>query len=403
MHHFCTTLRSLVLILMTSLFATGCFGMPNAIVHASDPQTADPCTGPNPIVQKPDFNLVQIASGLSSPLYVTSARDNSGRLFIVEQTGTIRILQDGKPLAAPFLNLGNRTRGGGEQGLLSVAFHPNYAQNGRLFVDYTRAGDGATIIAEFHVGSDPNLADLASEHVLLVIRQPFSNHNGGLVKFGPDGYLYIGMGDGGSGGDPQGNGQNLSVLLGKLLRIDVDNTDGKPYAIPADNPFINTTVAGKEVYAYGLRNPWRYSFDRCNGRLFLADVGQGNYEEIDLIDSGGNYGWNTMEGTHCFHPSSGCNRTGLTLPIAEYDHSAGDCAVTGGYVYRGTEIPDLDGHYLFADYCTGHLWSLVQDSTGQWQMTQLRDLGFNISSLGEDQEGELYIVDLGGAVYKITK
>lgn len=388
---------------MISLYATGCFGIPNAIVHAADPQTADPCTGPNPIVQKPDFNLVQIASGLTSPLYVTSAGDDSGRLFIVEQTGTIRILQDGKLLPAPFLNLGNQTQGGGEQGLLSVAFHPDYAQNGRFFVDYTRTDDGATIMAEFHVSSDPNLADLTSERILLVIRQPFSNHNGGLVKFGPDGYLYIGMGDGGSGGDPMGNGQNLSALLGKLLRIDVDNTDGKPYAIPADNPFINTPNAGKEIYAYGLRNPWRYSFDRCNGRLFLADVGQGNYEEVDLIDSGGNYGWNIMEGTHCYHPNFGCNQTGLTLPIAEYDHSFDDCAVTGGYVYRGIEIPDLDGHYLFGDYCTGHLWSLVQDSSGQWQMTQLRDLGFNISSFGVDQTGELYIVGLGGVVYKITK
>jgi glucose/arabinose dehydrogenase len=334
---------------------------------------------------------------------VTSAGDDSGRLFIVEQTGTIRILQDGKLLPAPFLNLGNQTQGGGEQGLLSVAFHPDYAQNGRFFVDYTRTDDGATIMAEFHVSSDPNLADLTSERILLVIRQPFSNHNGGLVKFGPDGYLYIGMGDGGSGGDPMGNGQNLSALLGKLLRIDVDNTDGKPYAIPADNPFINTPNAGKEIYAYGLRNPWRYSFDRCNGRLFLADVGQGNYEEVDLIDSGGNYGWNIMEGTHCYHPNFGCNQTGLTLPIAEYDHSFDDCAVTGGYVYRGIEIPDLDGHYLFGDYCTGHLWSLVQDSSGQWQMTQLRDLGFNISSFGVDQTGELYIVGLGGVVYKITK
>ncbi len=325
------------------------------------------------------------------------------RLFIVEQVGRIRIFKEGSLLATPFLDIQDRTRGRGEQGLLSVAFHPDYKSNGRFFVNYTRAGDGATVISEFRrSGNQADIADKSSERVLLVIAQPFENHNGGLNKFGPDGYLYIGMGDGGAGGDPNGHGQNLASLLGSLLRIDVNNTDGAPYGIPADNPFVNHPSAAKETYAYGLRNPWRYSFDRCNGRLFLGDVGQRNFEEIDLIKPGGNYGWNIMEGSHCYLPTTGCNRSGLELPIAEYDHTRNNCSVTGGYVYRGKAIERLIGHYLFGDYCTGLIFSLVEKNN-QWIISELEQTGFNISSFGEDEAGELYVADLSGEIYKIIK
>ena len=347
----------------------------------------------------PEIALRAVVTGLEKPVYVTPAGDGSGRLFVVEQEGTIRIVRDGRLLPRAFLDIRRRVIDGGELGLLSVAFHPQYARNGRFYVNYTAdSGNLQTVIAEYRVSADdPDVADTA-ERVLLEIPQPFRNHNGGLNLFGPDGMLYIGMGDGGSGGDPLNNGQRLDTLLGKLLRIDVDG--GSPYRVPPDNPFVDRSAARPEIWASGLRNPWRVSFDRATGRLFLGDVGQNRWEEIDLIAKGGNHGWRIMEGAHCFNPETGCRTTGLILPIAEYGRDLG-CSVTGGYVYRGTRIRDLVGRYLFSDYCTGRLWSLRQ-SGGRWVMEELRATGLTVSSFGEDQAGELYVVDHRGAVYQIV-
>src|SRR3990172_7052852 len=347
----------------------------------------------------PPIRLQPIVTGLDSPVHLTHAGDGSGRLFVVEQEGIVRIIRDGRLLPRPFLDIRGRVISGGEMGLLSVAFHPQYARNGRFFVNYTANSTTLrTVIAEFHVsGDDPNVAD-ATERVLLEIPQPFRNHNGGLNLFGPDGMLYIGMGDGGSGGDPLNNGQRLDTLLGKLLRIDIDG--GSPYRVPPDNPFVDRSGARPEVWAYGLRNPWRFSFDRATGRLFLADVGQNRWEEINLLEKGGNYGWRLMEGAHCFSPETGCSTAGLILPIAEYGRDLG-CSITGGYVYRGTRIRDLVGRYLFSDYCTGRLWSL-RESGGRWVMEELLATGLSVSSFGEDQAGELYVVDPRGTVYQIV-
>lgn len=280
-----------------------------------------------------------------------------------------------------------------------MAFHPSYATNGRFFVNYTAPGGGPagkSVIAEYHVSTNPDIADPDSERIIMEIPDPFSNHNGGLNKFGPDGMLYIGLGDCGSGGDPQNNGQSLGTLFGKVLRINVNGA--QPYEIPPSNPFVATPGARGEIWAYGLRNPWRFSFDRCDGRLFLADVGQSNWEEIDVIVAGGNYGWRIMEGGHCFNPMAGCNTSGLILPIAEYDHSLG-CSVTGGYVYRGTRSPDFVGRYVFADFCTGRVWTLRESAPNAWMLTELVQTPYNISSFGEDQAGELYVLNHNGEVY----
>jgi len=349
-------------------------------------------------VDPPTIALDTVISGLSNPVYVTHGGDGSGRLFIVEQAGAILISQNGNLLGTPFLDIHTSVTSGGEMGLLSVAFHPDYRNNRRFFINYTASRPNLkTVIAEYQASAtNPNIAD-TTEKVILEIDQPFENHNGGQLQFGPDGYLYIGMGDGGSGGDPMGNGQNKNSLLGKLLRIDVDN--GFTYTVPPNNPFVNT-VGADEIWAYGLRNPWRFSFDRANGRLFLADVGQNAFEEVDIIERGGNYGWNIMEGAHCFSPSTGCTTTGLLLPINEYDHSLG-IAVTGGYVYRGRQFPDLIGTYLFADFGSSRIWGLTETNRGTWTRSELLRPGFNISSFGEDEEGEIYVVNYGGSMHRI--
>jgi glucose/arabinose dehydrogenase len=340
-------------------------------------------------------------------VYLTHAGDGSGRLFVVEQAGQIKIITDGKSPAMLFLDITALVdSSANERGLLSIAFHPDYKSNGFFFVNYTRQPDGATVIARYHVSNDPNVADPDSAVVILTIPQPEVNHNGGLVKFGPDGYLYIGMGDGGGGGDRHGtigNGQDLTTLLGKILRIDVN---GSPYAIPASNPFRGKADARPEIWAYGLRNPWRWSFDRRTGDLYIADVGQNVYEEIDFqpaSSSGGeNYGWRLMEGKHCFNPSSGCEQAGLTMPVAEYSHSDG-CSVTGGYVYRGVQYPWLDGLYFFADYCSGKLWTLSRDPSGAWEKVERAQVDSQPSSFGEDQAGELYLVGHGdGTIYRLV-
>ena len=349
----------------------------------------------------PTIVLQQFVTGLSSPVELQAPKDGSGRLFVVEQGGTIRIIQGGALLPDPFLDITSIIESGDEKGLLTMAFHPQYAQNGRFFVDYTRrvSGQLQSVIAEYHVSStDPNKADPASGKEILVVDQPFDNHNGGRLAFGPDTYLYISFGDGGSGGDPFGNGQNLGVLLGKILRIDIDSAS--PYAIPPDNPFVGNPDDRGEIWAYGLRYTWRYSFDRVSKQLFAADVGQDDWEEVDIITKGGNYGWNVMEGRHCY-PSNihNCDRTGLALPIAEYPHSVG-YAVIGGFVYRGAAMPALRGIYIFGDL-NGKIWGLRQVS-GSWKMSLLLSTGKSLSSFGQDVAGELYLLDLGnGIVYRI--
>ena len=334
-----------------------------------------------------------VAEGLEHPLYVTHAGDGSGRLFGVEQPGRIRIIQQGRLLDAPFLDISDRVRHAGEQGLLGLAFHPAYKANGRYVINYVRQSDGMTVVAEFRVSSNPNVSQ-AGERILLTVEQPYPNHKGGMVEFGPDGFLYIALGDGGSGGDPGNRGQNTNELLGKLLRIDVDH--GTPYAIPNDNPFA--AGGGRpEIFAYGLRNPWRFSFDRQTGELWAADVGQNAWEEIDIVKRGGNYGWRVMEGTHCFLQRDGCARDGLIPPVAEYGHDKGRCSIIGGYVYRGSRLPALRSAYVYGDFCSGEIFALVEGT-----QRVLLTTGLQIASFGQDQDGELYVVGHGGTIHRIV-
>ena len=360
-----------------------------------------PGPGPPPPVTI-RYELQSVVSGLTNPLDLQVPPDGSARLFIVEQEGFVRVVQSGVLVATPFLDIRSRVTSGGERGLLGLAFHPNYGGNRRFFLNYTRTFGGQlqSVVAEYQTSAtDSNAAD-PTERILLTLDQPFDNHNGGQVVFGPEGYLYIGFGDGGSGGDPLANGQNLGTLLGKILRIDVDSA--LPYAVPPDNPFVGQAGAREEIWAFGLRNPWRFSFDRTNGRLFVADVGQDSFEEVDLVTKGGNYGWNIMEGTHCYQPPAGCDTTGLDLPIVDYSHSEGN-SVTGGYVYRGTLNPELRGLYFFGDFITGRIWTLTETSPGVWTRALLLDTILNISSFGLDPAGELLVVDYSGAVYRLRK
>src|SRR5262245_52497261 len=341
--------------------------------------------------------LQPFLSGLANPLYLTHARDGSGRLFVVEQGGTIKVVAPRSARPTVFLDISSRVLAGGEQGLLGLAFHPQYATNGRLFVDYTRRPDGATVIAEYQRSSDPNAAR-PDERVLLTIPQPFANHNGGMVEFGPDGLLYIGMGDGGSANDPGNRAQNPDELLGKILRIDVDHPGGGlAYGVPADNPFAGAAPGRDEIYALGLRNPYRFSFDRATGQLLVGDVGQSAVEEIDVVTRGANMGWRVFEGTRCTGLDPLCGNAGFTPPIAQYTHDGGRCSVTGGYVYRGTRATLPAGTYVFGDFCTGEIFTLAGGAP-----TVLIASGLSISSFGEDQAGELYVVDLNGTVRRLV-
>jgi glucose/arabinose dehydrogenase len=344
--------------------------------------------------------LDTVVTGLDLPLYLTAPAGDS-RLFIVEKTGRIRIVKDGELLPTPFLDISANVSTGSEQGLLSMAFHPDYASNGFFYVDYTDTNGDTRVIRYTVSAGNPDVSDPGSAKTLLMVEQPFANHNGGLVLFGRDGMLYIGLGDGGSGGDPFGNGQSLGTLLGKILRIDVDA--GDPYAIPPDNPFVGREGARGEIWAYGLRNPWRFSFDAATDRLYVADVGEGVWEEVDIVPArqgGQNYGWNTMEGKHCFDSSS-CDQTGLTLPVLEYSHSDG-CSITGGNVYRGSLAPALAGQYFYSDFCSGFLRSFTFDGNTVTSETtwDVGDIG-NVQSFGEDAAGELYILSANGTVYRV--
>jgi len=347
-----------------------------------------------------------VATGFSSPLDLEQPNDNSGRLFVVEQGGTIRIIQNGSVLASPFLDISTKVINNGEMGLLGVTFHPSFSTNRKFYVNYVRnnAGQFQSVIAEYLASAtNANFSDPATERILLVVDQVsnFTNHKAGQLAFGPDGFLYFGLGDGGSGGDPLGHGQNTQILLAKLMRIDVNSTSpGKQYAIPPDNPF----VAGggmPEIYAVGFRNPWRFSFDVPSGRLFLADVGQDKFEEVNIVQKGGNYGWNVMEGLHCFNPPSNCNTAGLSLPIVEIAHPE-SVAVMGGYVYHGKTLTGLQGVYIFGDL-SGKIWSLTEGPANTFTRALIDTTGFNISAFGQDTSGELYVVDItSGRVLKIV-
>jgi glucose/arabinose dehydrogenase len=348
------------------------------------------------------IDLSLVAAGIPNLVDIEHAGDS--RLFLVDQQGRILVLEGTIVRTTPFLDISDLVLFSGEQGLLGLAFHRNYQSNGYFYLNYVNnAGD--TVIARYRVSAgNPNVADPGSASILLTEDQPFSNHKGGQLRFGPDGFLYIALGDGGSGGDPQNNGQRLDTLLGKLLRIDVDSAT--PYAIPAGNPFAGTPGARPEIWAYGLRNPWRFSFDRLTGDIFIADVGQGSWEEIDFepaATGGRNYGWRRMEGTHCYNPGSNCTDGSLVLPIVEYPHSLG-CSVTGGFRYRGTALPEHQGTYFFGDYCTGRIWGATPNSDGSWSATQLLDSQASIATFGEDASGNLYLSHYGnpGQLYRIV-
>jgi len=365
-------------------------------------------TSPSVPSSPSDYVAALVVGGLSSPLDLASPPGDTSRVFIVEKTGTIRIWKNGALNPRPFLDVSGRVSGGSEQGLLGLAFHPQYSSNGKFYVDLTdRSGD--TRVLEFVVSSNPDSAS-ATEREILFVDQPYANHNGGQIAFGPDGFLYVALGDGGSAEDPQGNGQNLKVLLGKILRLDVDS--GTPYAIPPNNPFVGRAGARGEIWSYGWRNPWRFAFDAITGDMMVGDVGQYDWEEIDFEPAGQggrNYGWRKMEGTHCF-PNPPCDPAGLTLPVAEYGHQVG-CSVTGGKIYRGAALPELSGVYFYGDYCTGLVRSIRVANgaaTEAWDWTAvLRRSGGGpmqgLSSFGTDGKGELYLVLLSGEVYRLQK
>ena len=372
--------------------------------------------------------VIRVAKVPAKAIYITQPKQEKNRLFVVNQKGFIHIIENEKTLKTPFLDISDRVHGsltpGSEEGLLGLAFHPDYADNGYFYVNYVNKND-STIVSRFSTSDEINLADKDSEKRILAIPQPYGNHNGGHMAFGPkDGFLYIGLGDGGKWGDPFNNAQDINTLLGSILRIDIDN--GEPYSIPKDNPFLGQDYKKEEIFCYGLRNPWRFSFDRETNDLIIGDVGQDLWEEINWTSweesRGGNFGWRTMEANHCYNPEDFCDTTGLIMPVHEYpnnaaymkiligmdDKEATGCSVTGGYVYRGKDIQHLWGTYIFGDYCTGRIWSFKLRDGKPTSFTNVRkeikrnskDVPIFISSFGEDNFGELYVVDYLGAVYK---
>jgi len=373
-------------------------GLPTSTTAPAEPSTTSSTTLPRPLADI-ELALVEVASGLSTPLFV-AAPPGDDRLFVVEQGGRIRLLRGGE-LIGTFLDLTGEISYGGEQGLLGLAFHPGYPDDGRFYVDYTdRQGD--TVIAEYRVSADPDAAEPGSRRVLLTVDQPAANHNGGMIAFGPDGYLYIGLGDGGGAGDPYSTGQDPAALLGSILRIDVE---GDPYAIPPDNPY-SAGGGAPEVWAKGLRNPWRFSFD--GEMVYIADVGQDAWEEIDVAPLGSrglNFGWSVTEGSHCYR-AEGCDTAPFHLPELEYGHTGGNCSVTGGYVYRGQAMPELAGAYFYGDYCSGMIASFRRDPEGIYE-TRVWSDAFGpvpgLTSFGLDGAGELYLTTADGSVYRLER
>lgn len=349
------------------------------------------------------FGVVATVPG--RPLAIANAGDGSGRLFVAEQGGGVYIVKGSVVTSTPFLNISSQVSSGGEQGLLGLAFHPNFPSDPRVYVDYTDTA-GNTVVSSFTVDpAAPNSVISGSEVAILHVAQPYPNHNGGGIAFGPDGYLYIALGDGGSGGDPQNHAQDLGSLLGKILRIDVDHpSGGRNYGIPASNPFAGQAGKQGEIWLYGLRNPFRFSFDRATGNLWIGDVGQDKWEEVDVARAGVgglDFGWNVMEGSHCYSPGTGCSTAGLTLPIVEYPHTFG-CAVIGGNVYRGSASPVLRGGYVFSDECTGITWAVNAAASGAQSLVQVAAAPGGIAGYGESESGELYAADLGGSIYGVS-
>jgi len=376
---------------------------------ASPPGSRSPAVTPGstatPIatIDRPDLAAVRVAvepvvSGLDSPVFVTAAGDGSGRLFVVEQGGRIRIVEDGRLLPAPFLDISGRVLAGGERGLLGLAFPPGFGPARPAFYVHYSDTRGDTTVSEFRLSpKDPDIADPGSERVLLTVAQPYSNHNGGWIGFDPDGMLLVALGDGGSAGDPENRASNLDSLLGKILRIDVRRApDGQPYTIPGDNPFVGRSDARPEILHLGLRNPFRDSIDPATGALWIGDVGQNAWEEIDVAPAGArglDFGWRRWEGRHCFNPPSGCDPAGVTLPVTEYPHSGG-CSVVGGVVYRGDVIGPLRGAYLFSDYCSGTLWAIDAGLEARQAPITVAETHGRISSIGTGERGEVYLTDV---------
>jgi glucose/arabinose dehydrogenase len=390
----------------------------SAPVASTAPPGTTPSAGSSPRATPAAFDPTRISVTLQAfatvpggPLAIAAPDDGSGRLFVASQDGRAWVVdRNGLTKSTPLLDISSIVTTGGERGLLGIAPHPHFAANPIVFVDYTDV-HGDTVVASYRVSAaDPDRLDPTTAVDWLHVQQPFPNHNGGAVVFGPDGDLYISLGDGGGGGDPQGNGQNRDALLGKILRIDVDDpgTGGERYAIPAGNPFATTPGARPEVWLWGLRNPWRMAFDRATGDLWIGDVGQGAWEEVDVARAGTgglNFGWNRMEGAHCYQPPSGCDQSGLTMPVAEYGHDQG-CVVIGGVVYRGSRFPILDGGYLYADFCSGTMWALdaaaASASASPPTAVRVGTGGGEIVAFGEDQAGEVYVASLTGQISMVV-
>jgi glucose/arabinose dehydrogenase len=388
-----------------------------ALLAGLAPTTASAAIVPAPVTDgstaaAPNSSTIALAkvADVNAPVLAIGAGDGSGRLFIVEKGGRIRIVKNGSLLATPFLDISGSVSRGSEQGLLGLAFHPAFETNRKFYVNFTSTS-GTTVVREYKASSsDPDRVAAGSGRTLLKIGQPYPNHNGGMLAFGRDGYLYIGTGDGGSAGDPGNRAQSLQNLLGKMLRIDVNGTTStKQYRIPRSNPYVGRAGLD-EIWQRGLRNPWRFSFDRSTGNLWIGDVGQGTWEEVDraVRTSTGpgkavNWGWRMMEGRHCYKPSTGCNTTGKRKPLAEYKHAEGRCSITGGYVYRGSSIPALRGYYVYGDYCTGEVWAVAAGASAPATGIRLLDTPRMIAGFGQDDRGELYLCDLAGdAVYRIV-
>jgi len=404
---------------LIALILAACNASPTGSPIASPAAPSASASSPAPIAGSgppsspaPPFDPTHVAVTLKAyarvdggPLAFAAPVDGSGRLFVASQDGRIWTVRDGTVATTPMLDIGARISTGGERGLLGLALHPLFPADPRVFIDYTDT-DGNTVVSSFILlAGDASHLDPASERIVFTTTQPYPNHNGGALLFGPDGDLYISLGDGGSGGDPQGNGQRLDTTLAKILRVDIDHAaGGHAYAIPPDNPFVGHPGARPEIWLYGLRNPWRMSFDRSTNVLWIGDVGQSAWEEVDAIPAGArglNLGWNRMEGVHCFVPSTGCDPNGITPPVAEYGHDLG-CTVIGGYVYRGTTYPVLAGGYLFADYCSGTIWAIAATSTTVTAPVQVGTTGSGVSAFGEDAAGELYVANLDGTISRVT-
>jgi glucose/arabinose dehydrogenase/uncharacterized cupredoxin-like copper-binding protein len=430
--------RRFLLSLGPALLLAGLYAAPAALAAPSRQTTSDVVTPGGTLPGSPAIQLVKVAEGLADPVNVAAPNDGSNRLFVVERPGRIRIVDDGQLLEAPFLDIVEIVKSDYlEQGLLGLAFHPDYATNGRFFVYFTDwRTNGDSFLVEYRTSADPNVADPESARVLLTHDQPYVNHNGGTLHFGPDGYLYLSLGDGGLAGDPYRNAQDLGNLLGKILRLDVDGDDGDVYRVPADNPFSGQVLdspsaqdaaqdggylpgARPEIWAYGLRNPWQFSFDRVTGDLYIADVGQNQWEEVNFVAAGSmpgqNFGWPAMEAGHCYPADEDCRPVGV-LPVAEYDHADENCSITGIGVYRGAVSTSLDGLYFSADYCSGKVWGLGRDTSGAWVFAELLDTELQVSGAGMDEAGELYVTtcaceyqrgydpeaSLGGMVWRLV-